>query len=129
MQGVTTYPVTVLKDGFGRARPAQVGACGFHEMRDALLSAHQAGTREFVVVSHNFEMLRSGSSTPDWIVVKRFERLCAFLAQHSEKFNVRGFGADLRFTPGSQLAAEEPRSTWVSTIRRHVEQALRRLHL
>lgn len=127
VHGVTTHPVTVLKDGFGKDRPAQVGACGFGEMRDALRSAHQAGTRDFVVVSHNFEMLRPGSSAPDWIVVKRFESLCTFLAQHSEKFNVRGFGEDLQLSSERQPAAPEPRATWYSTGQRYVEQIQRRL--
>ncbi|MDO8264615.1 MAG: polysaccharide deacetylase [Gallionella sp.] len=129
VEGVTTYPVTVLKDGFGKDRPAQVGACSLSEMRDALLSAQQAGVRDFVVVSHNFEMLKPGSPAPDWIVVKRFERLCAFLAQQAEKFNVRGFGEDLRLTAGSQQAPPEPQAKWLSTSQRYVEQIWRRLQL
>lgn len=128
-QGVTTFPVTVLKDGFGKDRPAQVGACSFGEMRDALLSAQAAGTRDFVVVSHNFEMLKPGSSAPDWIVVKRFERLCAFLAQYPELFKVRGFSEDLWLCASDPLARRAPRATWFSTSQRHVEQLLRRLHL
>ena len=128
VQGVTTFPVTVLKDGFGKDRPAQVGACSFGEMRDALQNAHQAGTRDFVVVSHNFEMLRPGSSMPDWIVVKRFERLCAFLAQHPEQFNVRDFSADLRLSSGSQKSTPAPKATWFSTAHRYLEQIQRRLH-
>lgn len=129
VQGVTAYPVMVLKDGFGKDRPAQVGACSFGEMRDALLNAHGAGTLNFVVVSHNFEMLKPGSSAPDWIVVKRFERLCAFLALHPEQFRVRGFGEDLRLTPGSlQASAPAPHATWLSTSQRYVEQIQRRLH-
>lgn len=129
VQGVTTFPVTVLKDGFGKDRPAQVGACSFSEMRDALLSAQKTGVRDFVVVSHNFEMLKPGSAEPDWIVVKRFERLCAFLARHPEHFNVRGFNEDLRLSAVSQSATSAPRATWISTSQRHVEQLRRRLHL
>ncbi|MBC7680970.1 MAG: polysaccharide deacetylase, partial [Ferruginibacter sp.] len=51
--GVTTYPVTVFRDGFGKNRPAQVGACSFAEMRAALIDAQQQGARHFVIVSHN----------------------------------------------------------------------------
>ena len=129
VQGVTTYPLTVMKDGFGKDRPAQVGSCSFGEMRDALLSAHAAGTRNFLVLSHNFEMLKPESSTPDWIVVKRFERLCEFLADHPQQFLVRGFENDLCLQPDQQPATTaEPRATWLSTGQRYVEQALRRLH-
>ena len=119
----------MLKDGFGKDRPAQVGACSFSEMRDALLSAQIAGMRDFVVVSHNFEMLKPGSVAPDWIVVKRFERLCDFLAAHPEHFKVRGFNEDLRVSAVSQSATSAPLATWISTSQRHIEQLRRRLHL
>ena len=127
VQGVTTYPVTVLQDGFGKDRPAQVGACSLGEMRDALLSAHHSGVHDFVIVSHNFEMLKQDSSSPDWVVVRRFEGLCAFLAQHPEKFTVRGFNSDLRISSASPPSAAQPRARWISTSRRYLEQIQRRL--
>lgn len=128
VQDVTTLPVTVLKDGFGQDRPAQIGACGFSEMREALVSACKTGTRDFVVVSHNFEMLKPGSAEPDWFVVKRFERLCDFLASHPEQFQVRSFDNDLCLTPQQpQPLKSSPRATWSATSRRYVEQVLRRL--
>jgi len=127
LEGVTTYPATVLKDGFGRDRPAQVGACGLREMREALQSAQSAGMRDFVVVSHNFEMLRAGTSRPDWIVVRRFEGLCSFLAQHPHLFKVRGFAADMRSLPEPRPANHAPGATWLSTSIRHLEQAQRRI--
>ena len=127
VQGVTTIPVTVLKDGFGKDRPAQVGACGLAEMREALLCAERLGTQDFVVVSHNFEMLRAGSSAPDWIVARRFDGLCAFLAQHPLQFNVRGFGEDLRLRSARQVATPKPSAHWMATSVRHIEQMQRRL--
>jgi hypothetical protein len=128
VQEVSTYPVTVFKDGFGRRRPAHVSACGFGEMRDALWSAHAAGVCDFVVVSHNFEMLKPGSSDPDWIVVKRFDSLCAFLAKQPDQFSVRVFDEDLRLVAGDRKPAPAPRATWLSTGRRHLEQIQRRLN-
>lgn len=127
VQGVTTFPITVMKDGFGKDRPAQVGACGFGEMRDALRNAQRDGHHDFVVVSHNFEMLRPGSSAPDWIVVKRFERLCAFLAQHPNQFRVRGFGEDLRLLSANAQTPQVLRSTWFATSQRYLEQLQRQL--
>ncbi|HSV50989.1 MAG TPA: hypothetical protein VLJ57_02650 [Burkholderiaceae bacterium] len=128
IQDVTSFPVTIMKDGFGRDRPTQVGACSFGEMRDALVSAKKSGARDFVVVSHNFEMLKPGSSTPDWIVVKRFERLCAFLALHAEHFRVRGFAEDLQLVAGISYASpEQPRASWLSTAGRYAEQIRRRM--
>ncbi len=124
VNGVMTYPVTVFQDGFGIDRPAQVGACSFAEIRDALWSAQRAGAAHFVVVSHNFEMLKPGSVQPDWVVVQRFAQLCAFLAQHRHSFTVGGFApAHGVLVPMVSL----PRAHRLATGRRYVEQALRRL--
>lgn len=129
VEGVTTYPLTVIKDGFGKDRPAQVGACGFNELQSGLLSAHHAGADDFLVLSHNFEMLKPGSSAPDWIVVKRFERLCEYLARHPQQFRVRGFDQDLRLTmPQVRSHTPTPRAGFLSTCQRYVEQILRRLN-
>jgi hypothetical protein len=93
VNSVLTYPVTVFRDGFGRLRPAQLGACSFREMRQALESAYIAGCSDFVIVSHNFEMLKPGQSDPDFVVVRRFEQLCRFLSDNSVQFPVVSFDA------------------------------------
>jgi hypothetical protein len=127
LRGVTTYPAAVMTDGFGNERPAQVTACGFGEMRDALVGANRLGWRDFCIISHNFEMLKAGGTEPDWIVVKRFNRLCAFLAHHKNEFCVRGMGDDLRII--HQRKSTErllPQAKWLSTSQRHIEQMARR---
>lgn len=124
--GVSTYPVTSFTDGFGKPRPMQVGACSFAEMRDVLDSAHDAGLAHLVLVSHNFEMLRPGSSLPDPVVVRRFEDLCAFLAAHPQRFQVGSYPRGPRPFQ-AQPRTVRPRAGWSATVRRHVEQALRRL--
>ena len=125
--GVSTFPVTILKDGFGHDRPAQVGACSFGELRDALLGAQDAGVQNFVIVSHNFEMLKVGSTDPDWTVVRRFERLCGFLADHPEKFCVRGFNGPALSDPVNLQVVADPQATWLSTGCRYLEQLQRRV--
>ena len=122
--GITTYPVTIFRDGFGRDRPAQVGACSFAEVRDALWSAQRAGAAHFVLVSHNFEMLKPGQSQPDWIVVRRFAQLCAFLEQHRDVFSVGSFSA-ANAMPAAM--AQQPRAGWSATGLRYAEQAVRRI--
>jgi len=123
--GVTTFPVTVFRDGFGQDRPAQVGACGAAELQQAVSSAHRHGHQHFVIVSHNFEMLRSGSTEPDWVVVRRFERLCGFLAAHPERFVVGSF------QPTTLAAGAAPKplpgASRLPTAWRHLEQIQRRL--
>jgi peptidoglycan/xylan/chitin deacetylase (PgdA/CDA1 family) len=127
IDGVLCFPVTVFTDGFGRARPAQVGACSFEEMRDALLNARASGCQNVVLVSHNFEMLKPGSSLPDRIVESRFVRLCQFLAERSSDFTVRPFP---HAEPDMQIAGHPERRPHVglmATARRHAEQLARRV--
>ncbi|WP_284615905.1 hypothetical protein [Aquabacterium humicola] len=126
IDGVTVYPITVFRDGFGRARPAQVGASSIDELTQAMLAARAAGCRHFVIVSHNFEMLKPGGSDPDWIVVRRFERLCAYLGQHRDLFQVGPLPLPQQVRPVSPIAQRVTVSPW-STAVRHVEQLRRRL--
>ncbi len=125
-EGVSSFPVTVFSDGLGRPRPAQVGACGAAELRSVLDRAERQGEQDFVIVSHNFEMLKSGRSDPDWIVVRRFEALCAYLAAHPQRYQVRGFGEDLLLA-GERAAPPVPRASLAGTLARHGEQLIRRL--
>jgi peptidoglycan/xylan/chitin deacetylase (PgdA/CDA1 family) len=133
---VRAYPVTVFTDGLGRDRPAHVAACSFSEMKDALWSAKEAGASDFVVVSHNFEMLKPGSSAPSWIVVRRFERLCAYLAQHRIEFPVGAYAtadhATTDHAPADRTSAMDttvhpPSARLASTLQRHVEQLVCRI--
>src|SRR5439155_3769979 len=85
-EGVSILPISLFHDGMGRVRHAQIGACSFRELREALEAAHRAGVADFTVLSHNFEMLKPGTSEPDTIVVRRFESLCAYLASDPARF-------------------------------------------
>lgn len=124
INGISIYPVTVFADGFGRERPAQVGACSSSEMRHAILNAAKAGMTDFVVLSHNFEMLKPDTAQPDWIVVKRFEKLCAFLAEHRETLPVATYTNRLSSAPS---ACPLPCVPMATTANRFFEQLVRRL--
>lgn len=130
LDGVTSLPISVFKDGFGRDRPAQVGACGASELAQALRSAQAAGRQHFVIVSHNFEMLRAGSTQPDQVVVRRFEALCAHLARNSERFTVRGMAEPVHLAPGLPAGEDQDARQvgWWPTAQRYAEQLQRRLH-
>ncbi len=126
MAGVCSRPVAVFRDGFGRSRPAQVGACGFEELRDAMEAARLAGVADFVIVSHNFELLKPGSSEPDWIVVRRFEQLCEYLAASRDVLTVGGYETSLP-RPAATPSTELPEVGVLPTVKRHIEQLRRRL--
>lgn len=125
-QDLTLLPLTVIEDGTGRWRPAQVGSCSFGELRTALNSAYESGTEHFVILSHNFEMLCQKGCDPDRIVVRRFAALCAYLAAERDRFRA----ATLDRTPviaNPAIRAPLPKAKLGPTLRRHGEQLLRRI--
>jgi hypothetical protein len=125
VNGVVSHPVAVIRDGAGRLRHAQVGSCGFAEMRSGIHTAAARGHGEFVIQSHNFEMLRRGSSEADPFVVRRFEKLCAFLDKERETYPTVGF-RDVARTP-ADCGSALPSAPMAATAVRMFEQALRRL--
>lgn len=125
VKGVSVYPLTVLRDGLGRLRPAQVGACSAREMEQALEDAARRGATDFVILSHNFEMLKPDSSEPDWVVVRRFEALCRVLDRNRHWRNIGFAQANIRDNqPGNSTLV--PRVGRLATGVRLVEQVLRR---
>ena len=124
---IVEYPISVFTDGFGRLRHAQIGACSFEELRQALCAALEAKHRAFVVVFHNFELMNSSKTGCDGIVTRRFERLCRFLDDNRSDFRTRGFrDADQPFDaatpPGAKVHVGALATGW-----RFIEQATRRL--
>lgn len=97
LEGIIELPVTCFMDhgpaGRGKFRPLQVTSCSFSEQRTQLEALHQAGASVAVIVTHPFEFLQwSGADyaylRANRLVQRRFERLCAFLADNSHKFDV-----------------------------------------
>lgn len=123
---ITELPMTVFRDGTGRLRPAQVGSCSFAEMRTALEDAHRSGAQHFMVLSHNFEMLRQQRPTPDRVVVRRFEALCAYLAAHPERYQVETLDRTPTLAPDA-AACPLPQAPLGATLWRHAEQLWRRV--
>jgi hypothetical protein len=122
---VTSIPVTIFRDGRGGLRHAQVGACSYEEIASALQSARAAGSPYFVMFSHNFELLKPGTSQPDSIVAKRFERLCRHLGDRGDDYRCIGFDA---IAPSvDPMHAPLPSVPLSATLRRYAEQALRRI--
>lgn len=97
LEGVMELPVACFKDygpvGRGNMRGLQVTACSFAEQRKYLFDLHEANAPIAVIVTHPFEFLQW--SGPDYsnlranrLVQRRFERLCAFLAENDDCFDV-----------------------------------------
>jgi peptidoglycan/xylan/chitin deacetylase (PgdA/CDA1 family) len=126
IDGVIEYPITVFFDRPGHLRQTQVGSSSLGEMKHLLLQAHAQGRGAFVIVSHNFEMLVSGKSTPDPVVVRRFEGLCRFLRDNGDRLKTVTF-----HQVGETIESREPPPLSSSILRtgwRTVEQVWRRVY-
>jgi hypothetical protein len=100
--GIRELPVTCFADvgpvGGGRLRPMQVTALTSRELMDLLDAAHTCGNSVVVIVTHPFEFLkkrdiRYTGLRPNLLIQRRFRRLCAFLAENSDRFEVLPIGA------------------------------------
>lgn len=123
--GLGCIPLSSFRDGFGRPRHAQIGACSTAELVQALDQTALHGWPCFVLLSHSFELMKPASSAPDTTVVRRFEQLCAHLA-HQRSILPTGHFADNTL----QLAARPrplPAVSMHATTTRLFEQALRHL--
>ena len=129
--GVYEFPITVFEDYPNHYRHAQLTACSSRELDAALLAAWARGWYSFVIVSHSFELVkrspRMGTlASPDRIAVRRFERLCRFLAQHQDKFRTTTFS---ELDPAEIPTIEDMRplkSNVLRTGQRMVEQLARK---
>lgn len=131
LEGVIEVPITFFLDRPGHHRHLQLTACSHGEIRAALLQAWSRGWCTAVLVSHSFELVGRRVPgrvvRPDFVVIRRFERLCRFLAQNRDKFRTTTFSelgqvplSDA--TPGGAL-----RSNPFRTICRMAEQVWRGL--
>jgi hypothetical protein len=126
IEQVHVYPVTVFRDGISpRPRHLQLSACSYCELQHMLFQAYHAGWESVVLVSHNFELLKPDKTEPDHIMVRRFRRLCRFLAENRDIFKVRGFNG---LVPAAERAGiTSLTSNPLRTSGRYIEQALRRV--
>jgi hypothetical protein len=129
LNGVREFPVAWFYDIPGHARHVQLCACSSGEITATLWNAWRQGWHSFVIVSHSFELLagrkRRPIITPDRIVIRRFNRVCRFLADHKDKFRTVGFGDALATDAsesGTPIASSLLRTAW-----RSAEQLARRV--
>lgn len=131
IEGVWEFPITFFQDYPNHRRHTQLAACSFNEMKTALLDAWQAGWFSFVIVLHSFELVRNRNPDtpclPDKRNIDRFQRLCGFLAEHTDKFSTTTFSAlDTSTTPEIK-EVEGLHSRIHHTAWRYAEQAFARI--
>lgn len=124
-----SFPIGVFKDGFGRPRHAQVGACASEELTAAIDASAASGWTDYVLLSHGFEMLKPGSTREDPIVVRRFRRLCEQLRKSQDlgRIEVAGFDKLDVGPPAGANARRLPAAPASATFKRYLEQVIRRV--
>jgi hypothetical protein len=131
--GVYEFPISFFQDWPGHYRHAELCACSFQELETALLDAWRKKWHSFVIVSHSFELIKGrvangqDTSRPDGTVIRRFKKLCEFLANNSDKFQTATFDRlDPQSMPSRQYT-EPLCGNFRGTLFRLAEQAYRRL--
>ncbi len=119
------YPLSTYKDWPGRTRHLQLTACTFDEMVFVMENAYRLGWEAVVLLSHSAELLNRERSLPDKIVVRRFEKLCRWLADRRNQYVTLDFGR-VDTAVGVGTVPSPIRSNPCRTLRRMGEQAMRR---
>lgn len=121
VEGLVEIPVTHIEPRAGKLRHLQICAVSFGEMRSALLHAADHRHPAVALVGHSFELAARGGKQANALLVRRFERLCAFLAERRERLPTVFFTE----LGGLRLDAEAVplRSGPVRTAARMAEQA------
>jgi hypothetical protein len=124
--GIRELPVTCFADvgpvGRGRLRPMQVTALTAREQISLLNMAHGHANPVVVIVTHPFEFVkkrdfRYTNLSPNRIIQDRFRRLCAFLSENSNRFEVVPLAAAAEAADGEQAWTELRGNAFNSVVR------------
>jgi hypothetical protein len=132
LDGIWEFPVTNFVDKPPSGwRPLHVCASSFGEMRMVLEFARDSGWYCVVIVLHSFEFVRTeyrDNVVPQRLLVRRFERLCQYLADNADQYETCHF-ADI---DESTIPLNAPLSAAVSsrlrTVVRQVQQLVSRVY-
>ncbi|HEX6375488.1 MAG TPA: polysaccharide deacetylase [Allosphingosinicella sp.] len=120
LDGVVEIPVTQIEPRPGSLRHLQICAVSSGEMHAALLHAADHRHPVATLVGHSFELASRGGRRANPILIRRFERLCGFLAEHRQRLPTACF-ADLADLP-LQAEASPLRSPTLRTAARMAQQ-------
>lgn len=99
--GIYEFPVTNFREATGlrsaRRMPLDINGVSFEEMHHVLEACRNDGPRQVTVILHSFSFVRAYDVQYRRMqarthVVRRFEKLCRFLAENPAHFAVRTFG-------------------------------------
>lgn len=118
--GVIEIPVSQIEDAPGRLRHLQLCAVSGEELQSALLHAADEAHEIVTIVSHSFELASRDGARPNRTLCRRFEALCAFLADQADSLPTAHFGDLEGLVLAGDASPLPPRS--LRTARRMVAQ-------
>lgn len=125
---VWEVPISFYEDRPGHRRHVQVNGCSWSEMQSSLMQAWRRGWETFVIVFHSFELMNRRRTGPDPVVMRRFRRLCRFLANNPDKFRTATFQDLVPEADGAKDGESTPlRSNLARTSWRLCEQVVRKV--
>ena len=111
---VFEFPVTNFRQfgscGIWKTRPMDINGAGFLELKNALMQANAIGPKTVTVVGHSFSFIKSYDLQYERVrarknVVRRFRRLCQYLAENSNLYKVSTF-SELDASKASKMVAD-----------------------
>ena len=102
MEDIWEFPVTnFIEQSHIRSRrfmPLDINGVSYREIEHVLLQSLEKGPSNITIILHSFSFIKAFDVQyrrvkPRWTVIRRFEKLCRFLAENSSRFNVRTFGS------------------------------------
>jgi hypothetical protein len=94
------FPITNFSEpnfkGGRHYRPLDINGVSFAQMRRVLEESVEKGPRNITILMHSFSFMNPADVQyrkilPRTVVIRRFEKLCRYLAEHSDKFQVLTF--------------------------------------
>ncbi|MFH2002364.1 MAG: hypothetical protein ABIK28_22015, partial [Planctomycetota bacterium] len=124
---VFEFPISFFEQGTGSYRHVQVGSCSYSELSCMLMQAWEKGWHSFQILCHNFECLNKAKTQPDPIVVRRYEKLCGFFADHRDRFLTSWFADLVPDEIPVDIDTDVLKSNLFRTALRYGEQLTRRI--
>jgi peptidoglycan/xylan/chitin deacetylase (PgdA/CDA1 family) len=118
--GIVEIPITQIEDSPGRLRHLQLCAVSIEEFESALDHALDEDNPLVTIVSHSFELASRDGERSNRTLVRRFERLCALLADRADELPTVWF-SDLADLPLGRAATPLPAHS-LRSARRKVQQ-------
>ena len=100
--GIWEFPITNFIESTKlrtkRFMPLDINGVSYQEMKYFLNKTKSDGPRNITILLHSFSFIKPydvqyNKVKPRWQVIKRFEKLCKYLKDNSDSFEVRTFGS------------------------------------